>query len=1162
MRRAALAIAWIVGVAAGGWADVWHEELSYSGGGTWNVRVPVEVTNPSEQALEAVPVAITLDADTPATALIGTPTASLRAVIEDGAELVFALHDAQGTPRRDGALAEGDTIVLPADVAPNATAKIYLYAGNASAWLPPEWLKGDLANTGFEEGLDAPTQWLTADTDASHRMSLERGHAHGGEVCARCDVDAGAEPSWVKYYQNRIPVRVGERYRFTAWVKGEGVEDKAGWFVHVDGAEPQLVNRVEGLNGDFDWHEVAIEFDVPEGGQFFTCGTVLRGSGRAWYDDAGLERMTEDSDPAVRVLDAEQRDLAQLGSACEWPVAQVWGWRVPLIVRNFSDTAKNGCLVTCDTRRIYNRIEKLVGFNRDVALRLVDPDSPDTAIAVIGALADTVQFLGYVPERSEKTFWLSLGLEINHPDHSEPQEMAALSASPLNLLINGTMEEVLESGGPAGWVCDEEGTQDGARFLAARTSDGIEGEACLKLTVPETVDQPRWVGWRQRVNVKPQTRYVLAGYLKTRGVDKNVALHGHFRRADGTHTENPFWGTQCSLRDDTDWTFTSTTVTTPADCATIEVHLTMDGHGTVWHDAVLLTEVCTGSAGNLEFRDRIEEPLAAWIVNPLVKVFRDDRKPVNAPGEADIAAARGTFEAFQLCLRAAQDAEARIAASPLVGPGLAEIAPPDVSLVGYVPIDFPVGYDHKPAPAHHRLAPRWRGNDGWRDLWPDPLLPAADGAVKLAADQTQPIFVDVHVPEDAAPGVYKGHVTIQARDQSVDVPVSLTVWGFIAPAKKHITAIYDLRSGPGWNIFNGPDENEMMKTWYRFLARYNVSPGLLYPDATFAYKDGQISMDTAAFDAMAEFLFDELHVPKVYTPWFFYACGWAYMPKAIFGFEFGTPEYTAAWREAYRQFIAHITARGWRDRFCYYLSDEPHDSSPETIDALARVADMAREIAPDVPIYSSTWHYIEGLANHLTLWGMGPQGSFDAERHAERQAAGDRFWFTTDGQMCTDTPLLAIERLLPWFCLRYGVEAYEFWGVSWWTYDPWEFGWHTYIDQSNEGEDWYRVRYPNGDGFLAYPSPEGPGHEPRPSIRLVAARDGVDDYELFYALGEVAKGGNPLARAMLDRAAGLVVMPNKGGRFSTDIMPDPDIVQETRRAVGNLLSQLAGNAKP
>ncbi len=268
-----------------------------------------------------------------------------------------------------------------------------------------------------------------------------------------------------------------------------------------------------------------------------------------------------------------------------------------------------------------------------------------------------------------------------------------------------------------------------------------------------------------------------------------------------------------------------------------------------------------------------------------------------------------------------------------------------------------------------------------------------------------------------------------------------------------------------------------------------------------------------------------------------------------------------AWTSAYRLFIDHVTAKGWRGRFVQYLSDEPFESSEKTITGLARVADMARSVTPDVPVYSSTWHYIEGLEGHLTLWGVGIHESFPLEKMRERQAAGDRFWFTTDGHMCTDTPFLGVERLLPWLCLKYGVEGYEFWGVSWWTCDPHTCGWHKYIRQSNEGQDYYWVRYPNGDGFLAYPPRDAEAGAPLPTIRLVAARDGVDDYELFLALRKHASAGNADAQAALDRVFAAVTMTQPNGRYSTRLMPDPDEILAARTQAGNLLSRLNSAAE-
>ena len=144
--------------------------------------------------------------------------------------------------------------------------------------------------------------------------------------------------------------------------------------------------------------------------------------------------------------------------------------------------------------------------------------------------------------------------------------------------------------------------------------------------------------------------------------------------------------------------------------------------------------------------------------------------------------------------------------------------------------------------------------------------------------------------------------------------------------------------------------------------------------------------------------------------------------------------------------------------------------------------------------------------------------------------------------MCTDTPYCAVERLLPHYCFKYGAEAYEFWGVAWHTYDPYRFGWHSFIHQTSEPGESYWVRYPNGDGFLLYPG-QPIGHAgPVSSIRLEQAREGVEDYEYFFLLKsrmEAAKSaGKPTdaAERALKDAQELVQIPNDGGYYSTRIL--------------------------
>ncbi|MCC6446659.1 MAG: DUF4091 domain-containing protein [Armatimonadetes bacterium] len=351
------------------------------------------------------------------------------------------------------------------------------------------------------------------------------------------------------------------------------------------------------------------------------------------------------------------------------------------------------------------------------------------------------------------------------------------------------------------------------------------------------------------------------------------------------------------------------------------------------------------------------------------------------------------------------------------------------------------------------------------------------------------------------------------------------------------------------------DRPELLRGWYRLLAEHRINVDTIRPTPVFTYESGKVTMDASGFDAMARFCFDGLKMNASYTPWLFYALGWAYRPSEVFGLKPFTPEYEAAYKSAYKLLIDHLTERGWRKHFSLYLSDEPFFDNPQVVSDLRVVIGLAKSVAPDVPVYSSTWRHAPGLDGFLSHWGVGQYGCFPVEKMKERLKAGDKIWFTTDGQQALDTPYLGTERLLPTYCYKYGASGYEFWGVSWWTYDPWKRGWHQFIRQSDQGTDFYWIRYPNGDGYLTYPGGPVGAKGPLPSIRLKAVREGAEDYEYYVllenAIRQAGKRGINTAEAKraLNAARSLVNIPNAGGMHSTEIMPDPDAVYRVRQAV-------------
>jgi len=561
------------------------------------------------------------------------------------------------------------------------------------------------------------------------------------------------------------------------------------------------------------------------------------------------------------------------------------------------------------------------------------------------------------------------------------------------------------------------------------------------------------------------------------------------------------------------------------------------------------------SAGEFEGRQEQDWRVAAWVVNPLVKVFRQDIIPEEPEDLVKVYASRNSHKSFQIALRSLNDIDANISITALQNIHGDMLPVPAIYKTGFVPVDFPVRYFRAPEITDYiRYYPEKAGSDGWRDWWPDPLIPLKNGSdCKIEANNTQPVWFDLDIPGTATPGMYRGHIIIESGTDKVFMPVHVKVWQLQLPDKRHISAIYDLRTGPGKSPFG--DNMTDAKGWSRFLAKYNTSPGM-FSDAQpeFTYENGKVHMETAAFDEIVNFFIDELNITMLYTPGFFYSVGWYSGARPIFNLQPYSSEYIKAWKDAYSMFIDHITQKGWRKNFVLYLSDEPR--IPLAFNAIARVADMAKEVAPDVPIYVSSWDYVEEIAGHITAWGIGAQGQFPAALIEERKKQGDRFIYTTDGQQSMDTPFPATERLSPWFCFKYGADAFEFWGSTWWTFNPWSYGWHAFIKEGGGEQVKNPVRYPNGDGYVAYPGDEIGVPGPVPTIRLIAIREGVDDFEIFNALKPYAEQGDPDAMEILDIVRSLVIEPNPGGMLSTSFMPDPAAVCNARVMAGEILDRL------
>ena len=1210
----------------------WHTDLSKDGGGYWPMRVAVHAQRTGlERGVETVH--LTVGGRVGQIPIQGMPVHSIRVCDEAGLEYLYAYS--RSANHVDPALIEpGDGLDLPVVFSsdPTGELRLYVYVGNPMAGMVDKYwgfVNGNFEEVAFERpGFHGrPLAWSLYGRSTNQQLEYRAGEGMNGTRCVNMTSQGSICPPWFAWYQNPIPVHSGDQFELSAYVRGEPAGPTIGCFVHFLRANGEISDQNWDAitTAQTGWTRVVSTFTVPPDTSIthLAIGTSLcNGEGTAWYDDITLTPLNPYI-PNVWLDAPEYRTLTpELGDEA-WSPGSSGDWRVRAEVRAFDflpgaaegedaatgdgddDAGIPSRLVVADMREAVQRVRSLATGIEIPQAVVVD--------AVSGGICRSwwvnywIVFESRQRSNTEHRFYVYLAPAAGPTPRDS---YAGLMDSGHNLARDPSFEE---HPNPPAWNFVG---QMGNCIPPDPTDQSHEPTVCGWI-LPEGMHGPGlWcarcdvsanapIGWRglvqQGVPARPQGTYFYAGNQKAARMDAVHGLYGHY-----VEPNNQFvgFGTYGSIHRDHDWELFAGTSVAPSDVLSVELHLTMNTRGTLWHDAVFFAEALHGATRAVQWRPDLlpSEDVCVWVVNPLVKVVPEMLPPSDGQApQAVISAAGREREPFQVALwsRRAVDG-VRVTATPLRmggGPAAPEIDPPEAFAVATVPVDRASQYFGVDGPEinmpYVRLVPRGDGSsDGWGGRWPDPLYPlvTAGHAARswpVAADETTAFWFRVSVPADATPGVYTGTVTLwdPAGFINVTVPVELTVRRFSLPATPNLEVIFDANTG--WNQIGSPTDPNQLAVWYQFMSEYRISPGMVFPRPKFyvGKTPADIRMDAADFDSMAARWFNEWHFSTAYTPGLFYALWWNVPPPAIqfdnnISYAFGSPEYDTSYTAAMQVFTDHLMALGGdvHRKFTVYASDEPRGFESETATKLQRVCNLARNVSAPLPVYASTWEHFPLLDGYLTHQGPGPYGNYTLDDMHTRLQAGDKLWFTTDGQIVIDTPYLAIERLLPTLAFRcrwddsdpsgelihHGVSGYEYWGIACCgPWDPWERG-DLDFGLSFADNKWVAVRFPNGDGYLAYPGATIDYDRPLPSIRLEAVRDGVDDYDYYMILerliDERCGGDAPdvcvIARAARDEAKYLVEIPNAGGNVSTKLMPNPDAVQQARRDVAHAIELL------
>lgn len=414
--------------------------------------------------------------------------------------------------------------------------------------------------------------------------------------------------------------------------------------------------------------------------------------------------------------------------------------------------------------------------------------------------------------------------------------------------------------------------------------------------------------------------------------------------------------------------------------------------------------------------------------------------------------------------------------------------------------------------------------------YPDPVLEQESTDVDFG--NTQPVWVSIHIPAQAEPGIYEGKVTISGKMGSGTFSMSKNYSIRVYPVTVDKTSLWVTNwfsidtaqlkwMNGGKSIIPFSERHwELIRVLAKKMAEYRQNVALLSPLALSEYKleNGKWIIDFTNFDKAVEIFISEGVVGRIEgghiggrdSTWISQFV--VMVPdmdnagrKAFKNIPITDPEA----QEFYKSFLVdlnnHLKEKEWDKIYMQHLADEPIEENIKTYMEISR---FVKKTVPDFRIIEAC--HSKNLGDMLDIWV--PQLNFmdqDYEFYNNQNKNGKEAWFYTclnpKGEYVNrfiELPLLRT-RYMHWVNYKYNIPGYLHWGLNWWNSgDP--FGEQTSI-QFEGGNI-----LPGGDSWIIYPK-EGRLFS---SIRYDAMRDGIVDYELFRMLEKK----NPVkAREIIDQ---------------------------------------------
>lgn len=418
------------------------------------------------------------------------------------------------------------------------------------------------------------------------------------------------------------------------------------------------------------------------------------------------------------------------------------------------------------------------------------------------------------------------------------------------------------------------------------------------------------------------------------------------------------------------------------------------------------------------------------------------------------------------------------------------------------------------------------------------------------------VWVQVDIPDDTEPGVYRGAISISAagcaeirqevvlevRDAQLPTPDK---WAIHLDLWQHPQAVARWHDVEPWSAEHFALLRPLMKRLAEAGQKcitctildeawngqtYDWFPGMV---RWIRKADGRMAYDYTDLDKWVAFMHDEIGIREqisCYTmiPWhlsvkcYDEATGRFDTIKATPG----TPEYNALWAPFLKDFYHHMQEKGWAEKTCIAIDERP--------DAYVRAAmELVKENAPGFRIASAV-----DRPSELTreVYNISPvithAGTALGDLLKERKAAGKITTFyvclhpAKPNTFTYSEPAQA--EWLGLFAAANHLDGFLRWAYNSWNRNPFEttdFG-----------------KWPSGDCFLVYPGN-------RSSIRFERLRDGIENYEKIRILRARAAESPAAAEAIRQMneqlACIFTVERSRGDSHTDDVYRAHRIIEQT-----------------